>query len=350
MKLVFHDTDYRYGFHCQKYPTYVETVKRVVNNLPYSAFQIYVSNARSFAGPVYDIDDVMAARKLLEYYNMHLYVHGSLLHNLCGTVKHRKDPKFNFALRRTIDRLTAEVDLVVGIGGKGVIVHPNSCEDMKRGLYTASKTIETVLTKNTVASAELAKALGITQSEFKRKRCVILENSAQEGNKRGGTLKELATMINGVDKSVRNQVGICIDTAHSYGAGIYDWGKPSEVKRFYYDFERIVGLRYLKVFHLNDSRCSEKKGSNAYFGSKKDRHENLLLGWIFSDKINPSPEGSRIEGLRKFLLEARKHDIAIIGEPPAKNKDGGPGLGRRRDWDIVCRILEDTEYPLEAAF
>lgn len=350
-QLVFRDTDYRYGFHCTKHPTYAKTVREVAEGLPYSAFQIYVSNGRAYSLPEYNLRDLEEARHVLEFYDLDLYVHGCLLHNLCGAAKHRKDPKFDSALKRTIDGLTAETDIVAGLGGVGVVVHPNSCHDAKKGLFTASKTIEAVLTKNTVASGELAKSLGITQKEFKRRRRVILENSAQEGSKRGGTLEELAEMINGVDESVRDQVSVCIDTAHAFGAGIYDWGKPSEVRRFYEDFERIVGLRYLKVFHLNDSRCSEKKGSNAYFGSKKDRHENLGLGWIFSDEVaGETDEGSRNEGLKEFLLQAREHGIAIIGEPPATAADGGPGLGRRRDWGVVCQTLEDTEYPLEAVY
>ena len=348
-KLVFIDTDYRYGFHCSKCPTFTETVKRVVETLPFTAFQIYLSSGRSYAPPKCGIDDILCARELIENYQVDLYAHGCLIYNLCGAVKHKKDPRFQTALENTCKGLSIELDIVAGLGGRGVVVHPNSCQDVKKGLYTASKTIEYVLTKNTNLTKSLSKKFKIKPDEFKRSRTIILENSAQEGNKRGGTLEELASMINGVDKKYRNQIKVCIDTAHAFGAGLYDWGKPSETERFYSDFDRVIGLEYLDVFHLNDSRESEKKGSNAFFGSKKDRHENLGLGWIFSDDIGGiTDEGSRLEGLKFFLLEARKRGIRIIGEPPSTSKDGGAGLGGYRDWGFVCNVLKDTNFPLES--
>jgi endonuclease IV len=271
-----------------------------------------------------------------------MFVHGCLIYNLCGAAKHRQDPKFSYNLQRTCEGLIQELDVVAGAGGEGVIVHPNSCHDAAKGLYTASQTIRYVLSKSSKLSKQLSSRLNISPREFIRKRRLILENSAHEGGKRGWNLEELRDMIQGVPEMYREQIGICIDTAHAFGAGIYDFGRPSEIKRFYCDFERVIGLKYLKVFHLNDSMASEKKANNAYFGSCKDRHQNLGLGYIFGDSVSgESDEGSRLRGLREFFDQARKRGISIIGEPPASSQGG------IYDWEVVRELLKDSEYPLE---
>ena len=153
-------------------------------------------------------------------------------------------------------------------------------------------------------------------------------------------MEDIRDILKEVPDNLRSQVKVCIDTAHGYGAGIYQWGDPSEITKFYKDFDKIVGLEYLEVFHLNDSRRSEKKANNAYFGSKKDRHENLGLGYIFDDSNGVS------EGLKEFFLQAYKRKIPIIGEPPSKTDAGDEGPGWLRDWPYVCDLLKDTKYPI----
>ena len=341
-------TSHQYGFHCLKCPTYTKTIKTIVENEPSSTCQIYISNPRSKAPAPYRVEDIIEARRLVEIYNVNLFVHGCLLYNLCGIVNHRKDPNFHDALRKTTEGLTREVDIVAGLGGIGVVVHPNSCKDVQIGLQTISETVQNVLLSSSDAAIEMSRELDMTLEEFIRKRCVILENCAGEGTKRGGTLGELAQMIEGVEISIRDQVGICIDTAHAFGAGLYDWGKPSEVQRFYKDFDQEIGLQYLKVFHLNDSRCSTTKKKDAFFGSKKDCHENLGLGYIFGDDISgETEEGSRLEGLKEFFLQAYERNIPIIGEPPHKTEDGNEGPGGILDWEIVEKNLSSSCYPLE---
>ena len=252
-------------------------------------------------------------------------------------------------MQNTCNGLAVELDIAAGLGSQGVVVHPNSCHDVQKGLFTASKTIENVLTKNTVESRQISKRLGITHENFKKSRRLLLENSAHEGGKRGWNLEELGAMIKGVPSEIRDQVGVCIDTAHAYGAGIYDFGKISDIHKFYEDFEREIGLEKLFLFHLNDSMCSLKKADNAYFGSHKDRHQNLGLGYIFGgdyehlkkcsqDEIEWIP--SRKEALKEFFLQAYKRKIPIIGEPPKSS------FGGIYDWETVCDVLGETEFPL----
>ena len=350
-RFIFLDSDYRYGFHVSKSPTLSATVQRVGKDLPFRNFQTYLGNPRSNSVSNCDVDDIASARELLEMYNLKMFIHGCLMYNLCGAPNHRKDPKFDYNLKNTSNGLTIELDIAAGLGCGGVVVHPNSCHDIEKGLFTASRTIETVLTKNTVESRHLAKKLGISHEKFKRKRKILLENSAHEGGKRGWNLEELGKMIKGFPKELQGQVGVCIDTAHAYGAGIYDFGKISDINKFYEDFEKEIGLEKLCLFHLNDSMNSLKKADNAYFGSHKDRHQNLGLGYIFGRKVTHPKEYSngdgeiiwdplRREALKEFFKQAYSRKIPIIGEPPSSS------FGGIYDWETICEILKDTEFPL----
>jgi apurinic endonuclease APN1 len=348
--IVFKDTDYKYGFHVTKQSTLTKTVQRVDNIMPFTAFQTCIANPRGKSIPLFDVNDVIKARKILEEKELYMCVHGSLLYNLCGSVDHRKDPNFSKKCESTCSALTGELDICAGLGC-GVVVHIGACKKRKEGIVTIAKLVENVLTRNSKASKELAKGLGIPIDDFKKKRKIILENAAGEGNKIGSTLEDIRDIYKEIPDNLKPQVKVCIDTAHAFGAGLYKWGIPNEVKWFYKDFDKIIGLEYLEVFHLNDSRRSEKKANNAPFGSKKDRHENLGLGYIFHDVPDdpdepdfPTLHGS--EGLKEFFLQAYKRKIPIIGEPPKKTDEGGEGPGGLRDWHYVCDLLLETKYPL----
>jgi len=81
----------------------------------------------------------------------------------------------------------------------------------------------------------------------------------------------------------KNLIGVCMDTCHLNDAGydITDFDKILE------EFDKIIGLKYLKCIHINDSKNPRD--------SHKDRHENLgfgtigfdnLLKIIYHDKLN----------------------------------------------------------------
>ena len=336
--IVFKDTDYKYGFNVTKQSTLVKTVQRVTR-MPFTAFQTCIANPRGKSIPHFDVEDVIKAKKLLEEKELYMCVHGSLAYNLAGSVDHRDDPCFSRKCESTCSALTGELDICAGLG-VGVVVHPGSCKKKKEGIVTIGKMIENVLTRGSEASKRLAKGLGISINEFKKHRKIILENASGEGNKIASTLEDIRDIIKEIPDDLKPQVKVCIDTAHAFGAGLYQFKYATEIKRFYKDFDKIVGLEYLEVFHLNDSRRSEKKANNAFFGSKKDRHENLGLGYIFDDSDGVS------EGLKEFFHQAYKRKIPIIGEPPKKTDAGGEGPGGLRDWYYVCDLLKDTKYPI----
>lgn len=100
----------------------------------------------------------------------------------------------------------------------------------------------------------------------------VIENTAGQGTNLGYRFEHLRHIIDRVDD--KSRVGVCIDTCHAYTSG-YDLTSEEGFKKVFDEFERIVGFKYLKGMHLNESKKA--------FGSRVDRHDNLGKGELGDD-------------------------------------------------------------------
>lgn len=97
----------------------------------------------------------------------------------------------------------------------------------------------------------------------------VIEITAGQGSNLGYKFEHLRYIIDRVkDKS---RIGICLDTCHMFSAG-YDIRTEDTYKKTMDEFESIIGFKYLKGVHLNDSLND--------FHSKKDRHQSLGEGML----------------------------------------------------------------------
>jgi deoxyribonuclease-4 len=99
----------------------------------------------------------------------------------------------------------------------------------------------------------------------------VIENTAGQGSNLGYRFEHLATIIEQIED--KSRIGICLDTCHTFTAG-YDLRTAEACDATFAEFERVVGFRYLRGMHLNDSKPD--------LGSRVDRHESLgkgKLGW-----------------------------------------------------------------------
>ena len=94
---------------------------------------------------------------------------------------------------------------------------------------------------------------------------VLLETMAGKGSEIGGRFEELREILDRC--AFPERMGVCLDTCHVYDGG-YDI--VSDLDGVLTEFDRVVGLRWLKALHLNDSKNP--------FASHKDRHEKLGQG------------------------------------------------------------------------
>ena len=95
----------------------------------------------------------------------------------------------------------------------------------------------------------------------------VIENTAGQGTNLGYRFGHLARIIE--QATDKKRVGVCLDTCHLHGAG-YDIRTADAFEKTMDEFDRIVGLRFLKALHLNDSKKD--------FNSRVDRHESIGQG------------------------------------------------------------------------
>src|SRR4029079_9597807 len=79
---------------------------------------------------------------------------------------------------------------------------------------------------------------------------LLFECTAGQGSVVGHRFEELAYLLSKTEKRMR--VGICLDTCHLFVAG-YDLRTAEACDAMLKEFDRVIGLKHLYAFHLNDS-------------------------------------------------------------------------------------------------
>jgi deoxyribonuclease IV len=142
----------------------------------------------------------------------------------------------------------------------------------------------------------IAESVNITLDKTKGVTAVI-ENTAGQGSNLGFTFEQIAYIISQVDD--KSRVGVCIDTCHAYSAG-YDVKTPEGFKKTWEKFDSVIGFKYLKGMHLNDT----KKGH----GSHVDRHDSIGEGFLGKSTFEMIMADSRFDHI-PLILETPNEDI-----------------------------------------
>lgn len=120
--------------------------------------------------------------------------------------------------------------------------------------------------------------------------CAVIENTAGQGTNLGWRFEHLATIIEHVEN--KQQVGVCLDTCHTFAAG-YDSSSTQACEETFAEFEKVVGFKYLRGMHLNDSK--------AVLGQRVDRHHSLGEGHIGWDCFKYIMRDQRFDAIPMVL-------------------------------------------------
>ncbi len=148
-----------------------------------------------------------------------------------------------------------------------------------------------------VGISQVAKAVDTSVEKASPKCVLLLENMAGQKNSVGSRFEDIKRILDKI--SHIDKVGICLDTCHLYAAG-YDVKSKEGINNTLNDFDSLIGLKNLKVVHLNDSAGD--------LGSRLDRHEHIGLGRIGK------------EGFRNFINHKFIRDLPMIIETPEDEK------------------------------
>lgn len=173
--------------------------------------------------------------------------------------------KFSFSVRF----LKEEVERCSLLGIKYMVLHPGSHVGLgvDTGIDNIIRGLNEVLDGSSVT--------------------ILLETMAGKGTEIGRSFSEISRIISGIEKKER--IGVCLDTCHLHDAG-YD---VSDFDKVLDEFDKEVGLSYVKCIHINDSKN--------IMGAHKDRHENIGFGNIGFDSLIKIIYNPRLESIPKIL-------------------------------------------------
>ncbi|KAF8343392.1 AP endonuclease [Amanita rubescens] len=254
-----------------------------------NAFALFLKSQRKWNGPPLTEESISLFKSRLKRYDYATSVilpHGSYLVNLGNPDAAKREKSYECF----IDDL-------------------KRCEQLGLELYNfhPGSTVGAISTAECISY--IAEGINRAHKETQHVK-IVIENMAGSGNVIGSNYAELAGTINLVED--KSRVGVCLDSCHMFAAG-YDIRTKEGWNAMLSEFDEKVGLKYLRGMHLNDSKVD--------VGSKRDRHENIGLGFL---------------GIRTFahiLSDHRVQGIPLILETPSFEKP-------REVWGKEIQVLQ----------
>lgn len=205
-----------------------------------------------------------------------IVVHAPYIINLGNTIK-----KENYAF--AVEFMKDEIKRAEAVGATQMTMHPGA--HVGAGIEPAIE--------------QIAKGLNEILHEDQTLQ-IALETMAGKGTEIGRSFEELAQIIERVD--LKDKISVTLDTCHIHDGG---YNVKEDFDGVLADFDRIIGLEYLKVIHVNDSKNVR--------GAAKDRHANIGFGEIGFDALNYVVHHPKLSQLPKIL------ETPFVGEDK-KNK------------------------------
>ncbi|KKL27538.1 hypothetical protein LCGC14_2384150 [marine sediment metagenome] len=238
------------------------------NSIGANTFQIFTANQRQWRAKPISKEDAKKFKDAKKENNIKKVVsHNSYLINL-GSPKKESLELSRKTFLEEIKRCHAlEIDYLV--------FHPGAA---------LTSTIDTCL--DTISESILS-----FESEVKNgKTKLLLETTAGQGSNVGYKFEHLDYIIKKVKHKI--PIGVCLDTCHIFAAG-YDIRTKKGFDKTFDEFDKVIGLKFLNAFHVNDSKAD--------FESRKDRHESLGKGKIGIDTFKFLMKEKKIQNIPKIL-------------------------------------------------
>ena len=237
-----------------------------------NAFALFTKNQRQWFAPALTATSIQLFKENCEKYGFdadYILPHDSYLINL----GHPEEE----GLQKSRDSFLGEMKRCEQLGLRLLNFHPGS--------HLKQITVEQCLDR-------IADSINWALAQTEQVTAVI-ENTAGQGSNVGFSFYHLAHIIDKVND--KSRVGVCLDTCHTYSAG-YDIKTEEGYAATFAEFEQVVGFRYLKGIHLNDTKKE--------LHSRVDRHDSIGKGFL------------GIDFFRRFMKDARFDNIPIILETP----------------------------------
>jgi deoxyribonuclease-4 len=238
------------------------------------AVQLFTKNSNQWeAKPLTDAD-VTLFRKTLRQTRLRMpMAHDSYLINLASPDE--------ALYRRSVEAFVVEVLRAERLGLRYLVTHPGAHVDSgeEAGLARVARALDEVHARC---------------PDFRVQ--ILLETTAGQGSCLGHRFEHLRRIFELVRDPGR--LGVCFDTCHVFAAG-YTLAPEKEYRATLRAFDRVIGLRRLRVFHVNDSLKS--------LGSRVDRHAHIGRGQLGLEPFRLLVNDHRFQS-RPMVLETPKEE------------------------------------------
>ncbi len=234
-----------------------------------TAIQIFTRNASRWQAKALSADSISAFRAARQQSRIgYVAAHDSYLINLASPDPELRD--------RSIAAFVDELQRCSQLGIPDLVMHPGA----HVGAGAANGMDLLIESFNTA----FAQAPDDVQ--------VLVENTAGQGSCFGARFEELAEIL---DRLPQHNLAICFDTCHAFAAG-YDLSSAAGYANTMAEFERLIGIERIALFHCNDSK--------KLLGSRVDRHDHVGRGLI------------GLDGFQALMQDPRFTEVAKIIETP----------------------------------
>lgn len=267
-----------------------------------NAFQTYLTPLNtSSAGKVITKEQSKDIREIIKNTGVYVVVHGKLIYNFCRTTE-----------KWQIQSLVNELNKAHLLGNDvGVVIHQG------KNVLKLSNDDAIINYVNNIKEV-----LDLTHNLTNP---LYLENSCKQGTEIGYTLNELSIIwkmlksLPDFRKNYENRLGFCLDTCHIFVSGELKFSSIDEVDSFFVKFDKLIGIKYLKLVHYNDSKCK--------FDGHNDSHDDITMGYISNIS-----EGGNLEAFKRVVAWTKKYDIPLILETPMRKINCKDQINIIREW------------------
>jgi len=236
--------------------------------------QLFTKNANQWNAPDLTPEVVRLFRRTLRETGLrHTVAHDSYLINLASPDE--------ALFRRSVEAFVNEMRRAEELRLRYLVMHPGAHVDSgeEAGL------------------ARVAAALDEVHARCANYRVrVLIETTAGQGSSLGHRFEHLARILSLV--AAPERLGVCFDTCHVFAAG-YALAPAAEYQATMRAFDRTVGVRRLRAFHVNDSLKVQ--------GSRVDRHAHIGRGEMGLEPFRLLVNDRRFRN-RPMILETPKDD------------------------------------------
>jgi len=301
-----------YGIHVNDPNNIIESIQKAIK-LKCSNIQIFLGDKIKTTlkyKHFFSKEEISNIKNILKENNINLYVHGLLTLNFCNDPKHKR---YQWGL----DNLIYDINMGQKLGVKGITIHAG------RYITKRYEILPKECYKNYIDSL-------IYVLEHTKSIPIFIETPATKKNTIINSIEEFSDLYNLIPKKYKKRVKICIDTCHIFVSD-YNISHKEGVIEYFSKFDELIGLKNVKLIHLNDSFGD--------LGSHLNRHAPLTQGYIFKNYQ---------ENLSEIIKISNKYKIPMILETNSETFDKNIDIlkktkigGTKNKKDLILQIFQD---------